>query len=539
MENRVPDSPPPKGRMRQALAALLAFLIMAPQAAAQTGPTGPGLPQASFGSADLYKPIATLKMPEPFGHNLVSMHKGYLMVVFAPDHMDPGGGLRFYDMSDPRKPAVVSTLNTPQTQQFVEAHGYGASSSYPGDYAVFQSRTGIQFWDLTDVMAPKLIKDFALPTINGGGYDNGVFCVFWQAPYVYTASSSHGIHVVDARDPANPRMVRQLPTSQTGNFRVGLVFAVGNLLMASAVGLDGVSHGYSLFDISNPENPQALSIPSGLPDIYASILNGNRIYGTGIDGKLYVHDITDPRDVKLAAASPKLSDAHGEYIYIQDGYALAAFETAVHKVDLKTMQRVGLPMQSLGDAQEGHPTPLGNLIVIGDDHSIGSGVVPHAAEPDRTGPSVNMVNPPPGSANQALTSRVGITLTDLIDLRSAGSASFFVREIGGQALPGKYSGQMQILNFAPEQPLKPGTTYEVVVPKGGIKDVSGNGAPEAFLSRFTTKGTPTALEPRVAPQAGAAAGRRRSASGRIQAGRGKTTAAGWSAPEPLRSRAGE
>ena len=66
--------------------------------------------------------------------------------------------------------------------RFRRAGAYGASSSYPGDYAVFQSRTGIQFWNLTDVRNPKLIKDLALPTINGGGYDNGVFCVFWQAP---------------------------------------------------------------------------------------------------------------------------------------------------------------------------------------------------------------------------------------------------------------------------------------------------------------------------------------------------------------------
>jgi hypothetical protein len=412
--------------------------------------------------------------------------------------MMPGGGLRFYDMSNPRNPVIVSTLNTPETQEFVEAHGYGASSSYPGDYAVFQSRTGIQFWDLTDVMKPTLIKNLALPTINGSGYDNGVFCVFWQAPYVYTASSAHGIHVVDAKDPANPRVIKQLPMNQTGNFRVGLVFAVGNLLMASAVGLDNISHGYTFFDISNPENPQALSFPTGLPNIYASILNGNRVYGTGLDGKLYVHDVTDPKNIKQSAVTDNISNSPGEYIYIQDTYAMAAFESEVHKVDLMTMRTVGQPMRSLGDAQEGHPTPLGNFLVIGDDHAIGSGVVPHSADPDRTGPSVNMVNPPADAVNQALTSRVGITLTDLIDLQSVGPASFTVREVGGQALPGKYSGQMQILNFSPDVALKPGTVYEVVIPQGGIKDVSGNATEESFISRFTTRGTPTSILPRAA-----------------------------------------
>jgi hypothetical protein len=498
-------------------------------AAAQVGP---GLPQITYTNAELYKPVATLKMPAPFGHNLVSMHKGYLLVAFAPDHMNPGGGLRFYDMSNPRNPVAVSTLNNTQTQQFVEAHGYGASSSYPGDYAVFQSRTGIMFWNLTDVMNPKLIKDMALPGINGGGYDNGVFCVFWQAPYVYTASSAHGIHVVDAKDPANPKLIKQIPISQTGNFRVGLVFAVGNLLMVSAVGLDNNSHGYAFFDISNPESPQALSIPTGLPNIYASLLNGNKVYGTGLDGKLHVHDITDPKNVKLAASSAKLSDATGEYIYVQDHFAMAAFQTEVHKVDLRNMQTVGSPMRSLGEAQEGHPTPLGNILVVGDDHSVGSGVIPHSAMPDRTGPAVNMVHPPANAVNQALTTRVGITLTDLIDLQSVGQTTFTVREVGGQALPGKYSGQMQILNFSPDQPLKSGTTYEVVIPQGGIKDVSGNATAEVFISRFTTKGMPSSVTPRIPHAAfvGTERGEQAwTAQGRLLPERSGRPAAPWSA----------
>ena len=493
---------------------------------------GPGFGQVTFDDSELYKPVATLimpKEPQPFGNNLVSMHKGYMLVVFAPDHMLPGGGLRFYDMSDPRHPKVVNTLNTPQTQEFVEAHGYGASSSYPGDYAVFQSRIGIQFWDLTDVMNPKLIKDMALPSIDGGGYDNGVFCVFWQAPYVFTASSAHGIHVVDATDPYNPRLVRHLLMNQTGNFRAGLIFAVGNLLMTSAVGLDSISHGYAFFDISNPENPQQLSFPKGLPDIYASLINGNKVYGTGLDSKLYVHDVSNPRDIKLVSTSEVLGPTHGEYIYIQDHFAMAAEEEMVWKVDLNTMKPIGKPMVLLGDAQEGHPVPFGNYLVVGDDHTIGTGIIPHIAAPDIVGPSVNMVNPADGSVNQALTSRVGITLTDMFDLRSVGKTSFIVREVGGTALPGKYSGQLEILNFSPDQPLKPGTKYEVVIPKGGIKDVSGNTTPEEFISTFTTKAA-SAIIPRAA-FVGAAKGMEYwSAEGRLQTlGSGKT-ASGWYAP---------
>src|SRR6185436_7126619 len=109
-----------------------------------------------------------------------------------------------------------------------------------------------------------------------------------------------------------------------------------------------------------------------------------------------------------------------------------------------------------------------------------------------TGPSITMVNPPNDAANQRLSSRVGLTLSDWIDLRSVSSSTFIVRPVGGAALAGKYSGEQGILNFWPNQPLRPGTTYEVVVTAGGIKDFSGNGVPTRFTSRFTTAGSAAA-----------------------------------------------
>ena len=54
------------------------------------------------------------------------------------------------------------------------------------------------------------------------------------------------------------------------------------------------------------------------------------------------------------------------------------------------------------------------------------------------------------------------------------AASFIVRPVGGQPLPGKYGLRMGVVNFDPDQDLQPGTTYEVVLPKGGVADLVGN-----------------------------------------------------------------
>src|SRR5690606_39017724 len=107
--------------------------------------------------------------------------------------------------------------------------------------------------------------------------------------------------------------------------------------------------------------------------------------------------------------------------------------------------------------------------------------------PDTTPPSVDTVMPKDGATGQALTTRVGVTFTDNVELATVDSRSFFVRPLGGAPLSGKWGVSMDILHFAPDEDLEPGTTYEVVLPAGGVKDYVGNGIAQEFTSSFTTQ----------------------------------------------------
>ncbi|RME45694.1 MAG: PKD domain-containing protein, partial [Deltaproteobacteria bacterium] len=124
-----------------------------------------------------------------------------------------------------------------------------------------------------------------------------------------------------------------------------------------------------------------------------------------------------------------------------------------------------------------------------DDHGFGSRIVPHEIEPDTTPPRVNMVHPPPDAANQPVTTRIGLTFTDRIDLRSVNAETLILQTLDGERIPGRYSGQTGIVNFAPLQPLEAETTYEIVVPAGGIRDYAGNPIQESFSSIFSTGST--------------------------------------------------
>jgi hypothetical protein len=134
------------------------------------------------------------------------------------------------------------------------------------------------------------------------------------------------------------------------------------------------------------------------------------------------------------------------------------------------------------------PLPMGNLVVLTDDQSPyrGWAIGVHQTAPDTTPPVVDTVIPGNGSTGNTTKSRVGVTFSDNIELATVNAASFIVRPMGGQALPGRYGVRMSVVNFDPDQDLQPGTTYEVVLAKGGIADYVGNTLATEWKSTFTT-----------------------------------------------------
>jgi cytochrome c peroxidase len=418
------------------------------------------------------------------------MHKGYLVIIYSVDGSPSNGGFSFYDISNPYQPLLVSRKEDNETQEIREAHGYGYSSSYSGDYVALQAARGIQFWDWTDVTNPTLLSYLILPGITDSNYSTGTWWLSWQAPYVYVGGASNGIYIVEATDPRNPVLVDRngqpnpIPISRTGGFRIGPIFAVGNLLAATAMG----EAGYVTFDIGDPKNPVLLTaVSAGAPSVYSSLVNGNVIYGAGTDEKLYAFDITNPSQFTFIGSAN--INGRGGYLSFQDGYAHVGASKQYAKVNVSTPFNYvleGTATSGINNRDEDFATVLGNLVVLSDDHDNGSFIIPHQAQPDFTGPAVNMVVPADGAINQGTTSRIGLTFTDLIDLRTVNNATFIVRPLGGQSLSGKYSGEMGIVNFSPDRPLQPETTYEIVVPANGIKDLAGNPAENTFAARFST-----------------------------------------------------
>ena len=144
-------------------------------------------------------------------------------------------------------------------------------------------------------------------------------------------------------------------------------------------------------------------------------------------------------------------------------------QESVHKVDISNTgayRDVGSGSLNVSNADHGQVFPFGNLVFIGNDHGTGNAFMVHDLDPDTTPPVIRQVSPRHQADNQAITSRIGIGFSDSIDLETVNSDTFIVQTLDGTPVNGRYSAQLGIVNFAPEQALAPNTTYEVIIPAG-------------------------------------------------------------------------
>jgi hypothetical protein len=295
-------------------------------------------------------------------HNLAVMLDGYLLLPWAPEW--GRGGFTFFDVSDPCAPTVAGEGFSDTMR---ETHAIGIAAWGGERFAVVDQMTrpggggGIQFWDVTDPTAPSAIADLELPDFfYPDAYARPTLSVFWQFPYVFVGAADTGVHVVDAANPRAPRYVTTYAFEPV--LRVGMVQAVGNLLVVTAA----EGSRTVLLDITNPEMPQP--VPGGDFDVvdsggeprdaYFSTTTGGYVFYARKEGAggLLVMDIHDPSMPSYAA--DYASDGNGGYVFLHEGLAFVG-ESSIARV---------YDVSDLFDADPEHviPAPIAELDLEGD-----------------------------------------------------------------------------------------------------------------------------------------------------------------------------
>jgi hypothetical protein len=294
-------------------------------------------------------------------------------------------------------------------------------------------------------------------------------------------------------DPANPDLVGRL--ANVGGVSAGSLYAIGNLLIVSTPKQNA---GIATVDISNPRTPLILDSVLPAEESYIGGFYGHHAY---LLNPIRVYDVlSNPTDIRLISSGTV--GGYFEYMSFQDGIMFAGRirpEPGATKIDVtnpQQLRQVGsvLGRRNLVENDDQFTVAIGNLLVMSDDQLspatnryAGTVIGVHATAPDTTPPAVDTILPRDGATNQPVTSRVGVSFTDNVELATVDSRTFIVRPVGGQALEGTWGVNMSVLSFEPEQGFAPGTTYEIVLPAGGIKDYVGNGIATELRSTFTTR----------------------------------------------------
>jgi hypothetical protein len=464
--------------------------------------TGPGGPSVAFEAADLYQNCAFLDggPTDADHHNLVVMFDGYLMMPWAPEW--GAGGITFFDVSDPCAPTTIGS-NTSGDMRETHAVGFSqvggrwyVATAHVED-GLLNTGGGVMFWDVTNPAQPLPLSTLELPGhLYPDAYARVVQSSFWQGDYLYVGGSDNGLYIVDASDPINPSLVAQEAFEPT--LRVGQVQVVGNLLIATAA--EGPRT--VLLDVSLPTDPQPIAggdfvLEDGegvAREAYFANVSGGLVWYAvkSGGGGLLAYDVRDPSAPTYAGHFT--SGGNGGYVFVKDDLAVMGesnFAGIYDVSDPANMQSVA-QLQLEGDLDTA--TPIGNVIVLSVDDEANPGeassIAPYLEAPDTDPPFVNGSVPSDGAQGLAPTSRVGVTFNEMVAPKSAweGSVRLYETDNPSVRVPGQINVQESVVNFSPDGVLTPGTSYTFEIPAGGIVDYNGNAVAEPFSLTFTVAG---------------------------------------------------
>lgn len=454
-------------------------------ATAQVPTVVPGVPNVTRTAGEI---LSGLNEPNQGRTAIIAYHNGVLYTVPELPSSQPGSDfqVRSWDLSDPTAPVVTGTFGV--SPMPINAHGYLKTGDYLSVGANWPPEAPWSFRYDT----PGANTRTENPELLCAGVRGCLFQPFFVSPTLW----SYG-------DIVNEPATLQRDWVEMGSFEhldetgvIGHPFLLGDLIIFAS---DQSRTGVATWDVSDPANPVLLDVlTNGGPGGYWPELWGG-------NGKLYVVfpynsngngirvvDATDPSDLQFVADQP-LGGDDAMYVQFQDEYAFVGS----HKVDMRTFQSVldldGANTVRPNDNGVGIDTsqfalPIGNLLVTGGiGANQGMAIWAHQSAPDTRGPSVGFHIPQAGRTNYPLDLPLSFLIHETLETPTiVNGKSFIVRPMGGSPIAGSLTFAFDdILTFAPDAPLLPNTTYEVVFPAGLIRDAAGNGI-EGYSFSFST-----------------------------------------------------
>jgi LVIVD repeat len=157
-------------------------------------------------------------------------------------------GVSIFDISNPRAPARVGRLDLPNAQN--EDVDVGSGILLVSDDP-FGGRGILHVIDVRDPANPRPLSTYVTWRRRNRGIGHTATCI-QQCRYAWLAGSDLGIDIIDLRDPARPRLARRFPAREAAG-RLGT-----HDVQVDASGLAWVAggSGTAAYDVSDPVRPR-------------------------------------------------------------------------------------------------------------------------------------------------------------------------------------------------------------------------------------------------------------------------------------------
>ena len=451
--------------------ALFVGLLAASLTTSTASAQGPGFPNVRLTAGELLSGPNASKQGRTA---VVAYHQGVLFTVpeshasaAEADHL-----VRTWDISNPRAPLVIARHGL--TPHGFSAHGFMKA----GEHLILDIGPNAY-----RSVGPGLFERESFPGELVGGHKSSVTPP-WEATMFWSYKSLDHPAVLSKWDEVFATWDHLGLTGVIGH-----PFILGNLLIYAS---DQSDTGVATYDISDPRNPVLLDVMNDggavggyFPDLWGSyIVFPRRRDPVGF----VVVDFTDPTDLRVVAQRELDDDADPMYVQCQDEFVF----TERYKIDMRTFDVVlTLDEEEAPVDTSQFSLPLGNMVVTGGlgDNRTGMAIWAHQDEPDTRGPYVAYHIPRAGQTRYPLEHSINVLIHETLRSETiVNGETFIVRPLGGAPIEGLlYFAYNDVLTFAPSEDLRADTTYEVVIPAGGIRDAADNGI-EGYSFRFSTGG---------------------------------------------------
>lgn len=407
-----------------------------------------------------------------------------------------GAASREFAFSDINDPASFGQVFTPDLYPFTDVGTHGNTKI--GDYLAGYWNPGYQRLGL-GVNGPGLnsprpsnwVDYQSQPNVEGSGQHRTYYP--WAAPFNWL---QYGPTESTARlYRAEQLLAEWEPLADHGI--AGHSILLGNLLFITS---DASMLSVAAYDIS-----PVFDTPAGTPilvDRLTGVIGGYLgaiwqdyliLAGGSNQDLIQVIDISDATNMRLitsidvSGTAAMNAGSNVPYVQTKDNFIFARR----HKIDMELLQIV-LELDEVGDNRpSGSVTgaidtsqyllPLGNLLITGGYSSAGRdaiGVWCQEANPDTKSPYIGYHIPKDGQTNYPLGAPISLVIAEELEsFTIVNQDSIIVRPVGGIAIDSAWISFSHdgILTYTPTEYFSADTTYEVIIPAGGIKDISGNG----------------------------------------------------------------